>query len=69
VTTIVTDQELPRLQDIAEELGLALVTTGEQEQGLGLLPLQQQVDTDSAEGQATDLAALKRGLEDIFKLL
>ncbi|KAI8466641.1 MAG: P-loop containing nucleoside triphosphate hydrolase protein [Monoraphidium minutum] len=80
VTTIVAPNELAALTEIAEELGLALAVEGEDEQGLGLLPPQQQQLEEQQGGagggvgggegqQPGDLDALKRGLEDIFKLL
>lgn len=68
VTSIVTPQELEALSQIAAELGVALAVEGEQEQGLGLLPPQGGAGEGKGDGQQ-DLDALKKGLEDIFKLL
>ena len=83
VTSIVASrEELARLRAIADELGLDLAVESEEAtQGLGLLPpsaggeqqqQQQQVEgggEGGGEGQQQDLDALKRGLEDIFKLM
>jgi superfamily II DNA/RNA helicase len=66
VTSIVTPEELQRLCVIADELGLTLAVEGEEGQGLGLLPSARSGEGDEA---VADMDAVKRGLEDIFKLL
>jgi len=57
VTSIVTPEELEQLTAITEQLGVTPVIENEQDQGLGL-----------AAAEGGDLDAMKRGLEDIFRL-
>lgn len=69
VTSIVTPQELEALCEITAELGVALAVEGEQDQGLGLLPPQGGAAGEGQGDGQQDLDALKKGLDDIFKLL
>lgn len=66
VTSIITADELAQLNDIAVHLGVALAVEYEDEQGLGLFPPGAAPEQTGNEG---DLDKLKKGLEDIFKLL
>ena len=67
VTSIVTQDELPKLQALTNELGVTLAVESEEQQGLGLLPPGSKAA--EAKGDGENIEALKRGLEDIFKLL
>lgn len=58
VTTVVTREELPRLQAMASELGVAV---SEQAPLLPELPAE-------VEGGEADVDAARRGLEDLFNL-
>ena len=73
VTSIVTPQELQELSKISAELGVELVVESELEQGLGLLPPGTSDSTAAAGmgegGSEPNLDSLKRGLDDIFKLM
>jgi superfamily II DNA/RNA helicase len=59
VTTLVTAQELPRLQELAQQLGVEM--RGEQAPE-GLLAQEQGTDQP-------DLERLRRGLEDLYSLM
>jgi superfamily II DNA/RNA helicase len=69
VTSIVTPDELPRLEAAAAELGVSLAVEREEGQGLGLLPPGGKAPAGGEGEGGSDLDALKRGLEDIYKLL
>lgn len=56
VTTLVTQEELPRLEAIAAELGIDVKM---------LLPIQLDLPAGADEG---DTEATRRGLEDLFNL-
>ena len=58
VTTVVTREELPRLQAMASELGVAV-----SEQA----PLPPELPAE-VEGGEADVDAARRGLEDLFNL-
>ncbi len=76
VTSVVTAEELPALAAIAEQLGVALAVEDERDQGLGLLPPAGSAAEvgEGGDGAAAPAAggnsldALKRGLEDIYRL-
>lgn len=71
VTSIVTPEELEALAAITGQLGVDVVVENEAQQGLGLLPGAEGGGGAAAGGggEPQDIDALKRGLEDIFKLM
>lgn len=68
VTSIVTPAELEELSKITGELGVTLAVENEAEQGLGLLPPSGGQAASEVGGEA-ELDALRKGLDDLFKLM
>lgn len=69
VTSIVTPPELEELCKITGELGVALAVENEAEQGLGLLPAGDDGTPSSEANSEAELDALRKGLDDLFKLM